>query len=544
MIRLPARPNEQNASTIQILIVEDERAVARDLKETLEHLGYGVPAIASSGSEAIAQVEALRPNLVLMDIVLEDGDRDGIETAQEIRDRFGIPVIYLTAYATLSIVERAKATDPFGYLLKPYRQNDLWVAIETALKRYSLEQSLHEREEWLNRILNGMGDGVIVFDTAQRIRFMNPVAENLTGVTQTDALEQPLQNVFDIVQEETRSPLLPSLLQTVAQGEVFYLPLNTLLAASSGQEVPIFDSAAPLRDSNSEISGGIIVFRDAHTVRLANERNLAVARSQQLEQQMQDIENLNRLKDDFLSTVSHELRTPLSNIKMATRMLTVVLDQLDLLTQTTEATTTPLAQYIQILQQETEKELALINDLLDLQRIQAEGYALELSLTQLQNRIPHLAEPFQLKADENQQVLQVAIPSDLPALWTDPYILDRIVSELLNNACKYTPPAGQIIVTAQLQPDSNSPLDSSIVLEICNSGVTLSPEEQERIFEAFYRIPGNDRWSRGGTGLGLALVKKFTNLLGGRVEVSSTLEYLCFHVFLPFRDWQDPSQEP
>lgn len=532
----PLALDEPCPRTIQILVVEDERAIARDLKESLEHLGYSVPAIAGSSVEAIAQVEALRPNLVLMDIVLEDSEHDGIETAQEIRDRFGIPVVYLTAYANSAILERAKATDPFGYLLKPFRENDLWVAIETALKRYRLEQSLHEREEWLSRLLAGMGDGAIAYDNMARVKFINPVAETLTGWTWAEAMDQPMQEVFQIIQEATRSPLLPALLQTVAEGERFYLALDTLLLTKSGEEIPILDSAAPLRDQHSRVIGGIIVFRDAYTLKLANERNLAVARSQQLELQMQEVEHLNQLKDNFLSTVSHELRTPLANIKMATRMLTIALDQLDLLAQSTGSSATPISRYIDILQQETEQELQLVNNLLDIQHMQAETYSFALSLLHLQTWMPQIAEPFRLRAESNQQTLHLTIPPDLPPLWTDAHVLVRIVSELLNNACKYTPPGEQITVTAEVQSPDLPASQQGIVLAVCNSGITIPVEEQERIFEAFYRVPQSDRWKQSGTGLGLALVKKFASLLGGQIEISSASGQTCFYVFLPLRE--------
>ncbi|PSB18916.1 hybrid sensor histidine kinase/response regulator [filamentous cyanobacterium CCP2] len=530
--------NTLKTGIAKILIVEDERAIARDLKESLEHLGYYVPAIASSSTEAVALVETWQPDLILMDIVLEDSDCDGIETAQEIRDLFRVPVVYLTAHATSAILERAKATDPFGYLLKPFREKDLWVAIETALKRHRLERALHEREEWLTHILNGMGDGVIVFNTEARIRFINPVAEALTGWTESEAMDQPIQSVFQVIDEKERSPLLSTLLQTVIHGEPFYLSLDTLLITKSGQEVPIFDSAAPLRDQQGVVTGGIIVFRDAHALRLANERDLAVAHAQQLELQMQEMENLSRLKDDFLSTVSHELRTPLSNIKMATRMLTIVLDQLDLLAQSTGLTATPISRYIHILQQETEQELRLINDLLDIQRIQAETYSLELSLIQLSNWIPELVEPFRPRIAESNQTLYLNIPSDLPDLWSDPHALTRILSELLNNACKYTPPEEPITVTATVQLRHGAVPYPWMILEVCNSGITIPLEEQERIFDPFYRIPQSDRWKRGGTGLGLSLVKKFTSLLGGQIEVSSTSNSVCFRILLPMKEFE------
>jgi len=127
----------------QILIVEDERIVAEDLKRCLEKLGYTVPGVVSFGEEAIREAEGKRPDLVLMDIML-NGDLDGIEAAEQIRTRLNIPIIYLTAYADKNTLERAKATEPFGYILKPFEERELHIVIEMSLYKHQAEM---EREK-------------------------------------------------------------------------------------------------------------------------------------------------------------------------------------------------------------------------------------------------------------------------------------------------------------------------------------------------------------------------------------------------------------
>lgn len=125
----------------QILVVEDENIVARDLQQTLRTLGYGVPVMASSGEEAIEKAAATRPDLVLMDIKLK-GRLDGVAAAEEIGDRLDIPVVYLTAYADEQTLRRAKVTEPFGYLLKPFDERSLHAAIEVALHRHRMQMTL------------------------------------------------------------------------------------------------------------------------------------------------------------------------------------------------------------------------------------------------------------------------------------------------------------------------------------------------------------------------------------------------------------------
>ena len=125
----------------QILVVEDENIVAKDLQQTLRPLGYGVPMIASSGEEAIEKAAATRPDLVLMDIKLK-GRLDGVAAAEEISDRLDIPVVYLTAYADEQTLRRAKLTEPFGYLVKPFDERSLHAAIEVALHRHRMQMTL------------------------------------------------------------------------------------------------------------------------------------------------------------------------------------------------------------------------------------------------------------------------------------------------------------------------------------------------------------------------------------------------------------------
>ncbi|TGC08998.1 response regulator [Methanolobus halotolerans] len=119
----------------KILVVEDENVVALEIKKRLIRLGYVVPSVAASGKDAIIKAKGFLPDLVLMDIRLK-GEMDGIEAAQEIRTQLGIPVIYLTAHSDEETLKRAKQTEPEGYILKPFVEDDLRTIIEVALYKY------------------------------------------------------------------------------------------------------------------------------------------------------------------------------------------------------------------------------------------------------------------------------------------------------------------------------------------------------------------------------------------------------------------------
>jgi CheY-like chemotaxis protein len=124
----------------RILVVEDEHIVAMGIKRMLKELGYTVTGIASSGEDAISKAESTFPDVVLMDIMLK-GEMDGVEAAEKIRSRFNIPVVYLTAYSDDNILDRAKRTEPFGYIIKPFDEKDLHSSIEVALQRYRKEKN-------------------------------------------------------------------------------------------------------------------------------------------------------------------------------------------------------------------------------------------------------------------------------------------------------------------------------------------------------------------------------------------------------------------
>jgi len=145
----------------RILVVEDEKIVAIDIKNMLKSLGYNVPAIVSSGSEAMKKIEETKPDLVLMDIKLNE-DMDGVEAADKIRSRFQIPVVYLTAYADEDTIQRAKTTSPYGYILKPFEEKELSTIIEIALHKSNIEREL--REETENALATIIGGAELILD--------------------------------------------------------------------------------------------------------------------------------------------------------------------------------------------------------------------------------------------------------------------------------------------------------------------------------------------------------------------------------------------
>jgi len=254
----------------RILVVEDEIIVSKDIENRLKNLGYAVSAVASSGEEAINKAEETHPDLVLMDIILK-GDMDGMESAKQIRDRFNIPVVYLTAYADDKTLQRAKITEPYGYILKPFEERELHTAIEMALCKHEIESRLKESEDWLSTTLNSIGDAVIAADKEGCVTFMNPVAQSLTGWKEEESVGKPLKDVFNIINEETGKQISAPVARAIQEGVVFGLGNQIILTARDGVETPINHSAAPIKDDRGNVTGVVLVFRDIAERKRADE---------------------------------------------------------------------------------------------------------------------------------------------------------------------------------------------------------------------------------------------------------------------------------
>lgn len=241
-------------------------------------------------------------------------------------------------------------------------------------------------------------------------------------------------------------------------------------------------------------------------------------RTGELQQKIQGLEQLNILKDDFLSTVSHELRTPLATMRMALQMLRVT------------ASNERQRCYIEICETECNREINLVNDLLDLQRLQAESYPIALTETiNLQDWVPNFVDLFHSRAVERQHSVEVDIPSNVPLLTSNLKVLERILTELLNNACKYTPAGGDVILCFRHYPAHEPPVTTFTI----GNQAEIPAAELSRVFEKFYRVPNADPWKQGGTGLGLSLVQKLVEQLRGTIQVESSNGWTSFIVQFP-----------
>jgi PAS domain S-box-containing protein len=472
----------------RVLIVEDEGITALDMKGRLEHAGYSVPATASSGLEAIAEAERTQPDLVLMDIRLQ-GEMDGIEAAGVIRARLDIPVVYLTAYADGETLQRAKVTEPYGYLIKPFEGRDVRTTIEMALYKHAMEKRLKQSERWLATTLRSIGDAVIATDAQGCIRLMNPLAEELTGWAEEEALGRKATEVFVVVDEEHRAPIENPVTTALRDNVPVSLPTPALLAAVDGTLIPIDDRTAPIRDDAGSSEGAVLVFRDI-TERMRAERAL--------QRYTQGLQARNEELDAFAHTVAHDLKDPLSLVMGFSEVLAA---------EHTTMKSEEVQQYLDLIGQTGSKMLNIIDELLllsDVRQREVHTEALDMAaiVTGAQFRLAHLVEEYQAR---------VSRPETWPmAKGYAPWV-EEVWVNYMSNALKYggRPPHVELGAMSE---------GAKVRFWVRDDGPGIAPHVQDRLFRPFTRL---DQTSLPGHGLGLSIVQRIVRKLGGEVGVES-----------------------
>ena len=259
-----------------------------------------------------------------------------------------------------------------------------------------------------------------------------------------------------------------------------------------------------------------------------------------LHAQLTELVQRDQYKDEFISKISHDLRAPLMNMRMALKMLKISIDQDPNLVELFINKRTQ--NYWNILEAECEREISLVNNVLDLQKIETGNAQLQRNEIDLTNWLRSIVEPYQSRAASHQQKLLLRLPAQPAPVITDEAYLQRIISELLHNACKYTASGQEIICELEYQPPMLSMLDPAklsttanavpIYFTVSNQAI-VEATDLPHLFDRFYRVPAADHHRQGGTGLGLSLVRDLIEQLHGQITVQSRGGWTTFTVALP-----------
>jgi PAS domain S-box-containing protein len=485
-----------------VLIVEDERIVAKDLQQTLSDLGYDAYAIAASADEAIARASERCPDVVLMDIRIR-GKLDGIQTAEILRRQFGVPVVYLTAHADDATVERAKRTEPYGYLLKPIKSAELRSAIEVCLYKHEMEKRLRERERWLSTTLESVTDAVVSVDLAGRVTFMNSVAETLTGTTAADAVGRSAGEILRLM--EGRYTRHRDLLQPLAAGgSASETPDADVRrgrgAVSSHMPSHIKDSVAPVIHDGQKL-GTVMVFRD-------------VTQQQHLQKQLELSDRLASL-GTMAAGVAHEINNPLAIVVANSEFIADELKQ-----QEADLSYPPAPEAVAL--RLAEAVLAL-NDLYTaanrIGRIVADLQTFSRP-TQANAGVVDLAKCLEWAVrttahELRQRARLITRFGDVPLVRADEAKLGQVFINLLVNAAHSIPlgsvDRNEIVITTRTDERG------WLAVEISDTGAGIPKDIIGRIFEPFFTT----KEVGVGTGLGLSICFGIMTALGGDLQVVS-----------------------
>ena len=488
----------------RILIVEDEAIVALDLRMRLTRLGYSVIDSVGLAEVAIEIAEQQRPDLTLMDIRLR-GEMDGIEAADVIRTKMGLPVVYLTAHADDATVDRARVTEPFGYILKPFDERELRTVIEMALYKHGAERKLRESERRFATTLASIGEGVIATDSAGCVTFMNSVAKKLTGWSAAEAQGAALTTVFNICNESTRLTVANPVERVLAEGIVVGLANHTILVNRDGTEAPIDDCAAPIFDDDGRMTGAVLVFRD-------------VTQARQIEVHMRHAQKMEAV-GQLAGGIAHDFNN----------MLTVILNYSEILLDSAGADH-PWRQYFTEIHRAGERSSELTSQLLTFCRKQL----MEPRSIDLNSAILNMEQMLRRLVGENVELTAKVTPN-LGSVRMDPGQIERILVNLTVNARDAISDEGRLLIETsniELSASQFPSLNSGTYrcLKVSDNGHGIAAVHKDRIFEPFFttKEPGK------GTGLGLAAVFGIVSQCHGHIECDSEVgQGTTFRIYLP-----------
>lgn len=232
-----------------------------DLESRLKRLGYEVSGAAASGEEAVVKALHLKPDIILMDILLK-GEMDGIEAARRIIQEIDIPIVFVTAFSDDSTIQRAKAANPFGYVLKPVDERELNAAIQVGLAKHATERKLKKVEQWLTTILKSIADPLLTTGVDGLVTYMNPAAEALTGWDWSEASGRPAPEIYRLVNTRDGSDVENPIQQVLREGMVVAHPGQATLIARNGAAFPVDYTLSLTRGTDGRITGTVAIIRD------------------------------------------------------------------------------------------------------------------------------------------------------------------------------------------------------------------------------------------------------------------------------------------
>ncbi len=360
-------------------------------------------------------------------------------------------------------------------------------------RRHHAERTAEQQRQIWQVTLSSIGDGVIATDTEGRITFMNAVAESLTGRHQSECQGKPLECAFVIHNEDTGEPQENPVQDVLRSGNVVGLANHTVLIRPDGTQLPIDDSAAPIRDAAGNLFGVVLVFHE-----VAESRRL----QRELVRQAESLHEATRRKDEFLAVLAHELRNPLAPLR----------NGLALLRQASTADGA-MSGVLMMMERQLVHMVRLVNDLMDLNRIAHGMTELKKAPVFIRDVLERSIEAVRSDLDARGHSLSVSGSDDTVVLG-DADRLTQVLSNLLTNGIKYSDDGSSIALAIEKTGDQVS-------IHVTDTGIGIPSNQLEQVFEMFSQVRGHQSRSEGGLGIGLAVARGLMKQHGGTLSVRS-----------------------
>jgi PAS domain S-box-containing protein len=485
-------------NSTRLLIVEDERIVAMDLKHRLERFGYKVVDMVANGKDAIASVETHMPDIVLMDIRIQ-GDIDGIQTAGILHERFDIPHIYLTAHRDDETIGRAKHTEPYGYLLKPFNDREIQTTIEMAVYKNQMRVKLKQSELKFRSLIQNSNDVIALIDTEGVFRFVSPSVHRVFGYTEKELEGSNIRDYLDDESLQTMDSFSSEVINDGSMAEPQRMELRFLHA----QKGYVF----------LEVVGSVFDVEGLEKGIVLNARDITDRKRVQIElmQARQKAEEMNRLKSTFLSNISHEIRTPLTGILGFASILESELEDEQHLAM------------IETISKSGVRLLETMDAVLDLALIEAEKIEMIEEPIQLSHEVQQAVRMVATLAVEKSLRVKVIARSEPESIMLDQRLLGQVLNNIIGNAIKFTD-KGSVTITIDMLTEMNQVTgerDRWATIQIKDTGIGIDPRFLPRIFDEFKQESSGNSRKYDGAGIGLHISKRFLDMMGARINVES-----------------------
>jgi len=475
----------------RILVVEDESIVARDLKDRLETMGYEVVGIAGTADEAVAKAGSLCPGLALMDIRL-GGNGDGIDAAGAMRRLHDIPSIFITAYADEETLRRARATEPLGYLVKPFQDRELHASIEMGIHRHKAERALRASELRFRTLVQLAPDALIMADRDGAITLSNRAASSLFGYRETELFGRHLSELLSEGGEDRGSSVVAEL---VRKGSIHNLQIT--VPVRSGDPVPVEVSASVLRDGSDAQSGFVTIWRDI------SERKRAERERTALQLELLQAQKLSAI-GELAAGVAHELNNPLTGILLYSALSLRKLNALD---PERSGYLKKLPRDLEMIRDSALRCDRIVKGLLDFSRHdppKKETLDVNVALKNTIGMLSRYLEAQRIKIVEK-------FDADLPPVEGDENTLRQVFVNIIRNAQDAMPDGGVLTIVSRKLDERR------IEIAVTDTGMGISEQNKSKLFQPFFttKPPGK------GTGLGLAISHGIVREHGGTIGVES-----------------------